>query len=512
MSFLRGATILGILLVSAASQASGPTDLLIKVKSEKASGFVSLLNRAVQSGTDRDAVAAPITDTLHDGSRWVKIKRSGKVGQLAMHTLASMPGVLAVQPNYRLRQAANYRLPDGAKREAVLRALATTTNEPDLDWEKIAKMPPKPDNLPIPKSTASSFGADPLFSHQWGLQDGNVVSGWKGELGEGIVVAVLDSGVDYTHEDLIDSMWRNPGETGVDSKGRDRAKNGIDDDHNGFIDDVVGWDFVSDDNKPFDLTVHPLQLLAFGGNPGHGTHCAGTIAAQSGNGKGIASIAPKAKIMALRFMDDSGGGSTAAAVEALQYAIKMGAKISSNSWGSAGDDPTEPVNQALMDVLEEARLAGHLVVVSAGNGDDKGKGYDNDKSPMAFYPASYPHENIISVAAIDEKDILGSFSNWGVKTVDIAAPGLAIFSTMVENKYSEVIADFPEYDIKMIWDGTSMAAPHVAGAAALYWADHPRATMNDVKNAILKSARPASSLKGKVLTGGKLSIEDLMAK
>ena len=501
-TLLAAAILLGSSLVT--QHASATTDLLIKVQATKSAGVMSAL---VRIAGDRDTNVSAITDKLHDGGQWISIKSASKAKALSIRALASMPGVLAVQPNYPIHLLHDYKLPNGPQRDALMQEIAKNGGINNINFGMTAKA----DNPEIPAVSVPGVGADSLFSSQWGMLDNNVVAGWKGAKGEGFVVAILDSGVDYTHEDLVDNMWRNPGETGVDAQGRDKATNGVDDDGNGYIDDVVGWDFVTNDNKPFDLSVTPIELLMGGGNPGHGTHCAGNIAARGDNGKGIAGVAPRAKIMALRFLSEKGEGSTDAAVKAIQYSIKMGVKVSSNSWGSSGEDPADAAgNKALRDVLEESRLAGQLFVAAAGNGDAQGKGYDNDAAKDPGYPASYPDAHILSVAAIDKTDGIGSFSNWGVNTVDIGAPGVAVFSTMVENQYSDKVIDLPQFGIEATWDGTSMATPHVAGAAALYWADHPKATAADVKKAIMDSAKPIPSLAGKVVTGGKLSVEQLM--
>ncbi len=498
------ALILSCLLTIASHQpahASEATNLLVKVHGPKTTSFVSSLSKLA----GHSAQISPITQTLHDGTRWVAVKSASKSRTLSVRALQSMPGVVMVQPNYPIRLMHDFKLPKGAQRDALQHQAEAGTLPVSLTT--LAKA----DNPAIPGPSTPGLGADSLFSQQWGMSDNNVVSGWKGAQGEGFVVAVLDTGVDYTHEDLVDNMWRNPGETGVDASGNDMATNGIDDDGNGYIDDVVGWDFAANDNKPFDLSVTPFELLLGGGNPGHGTHCAGNVAARGDNGKGVAGVAPKTKIMALRFIGETGEGSTEAAIKAIEYTMKMGVKVSSNSWGSSGEDPEDAAgNQALKDVLEASRLAGQLFVAAAGNGDTMGVGYDNDTNAAPAYPASYGYEHIISVAAIDKGDGLGTFSNWGAKTVDIGAPGVAVFSTVVENGYTDKVIDFPEFNIVANWDGTSMAAPHVAGAAALYWADNPLATAADVKKAILDSAKPISSLQGKAVTNGKLSVENLM--
>jgi thermitase len=337
----------------------------------------------------------------------------------------------------------------------------------------------------FPVSFPSSTGPDVEYSKQWGMADIGVLDAWKNTSTKGspdMIVAVIDTGVDYTHDELAENIWRNPGESG-----NGRENNGIDDDGNGFVDDVVGWDFAANDNRPYDITS------GFMGNPGHGTHCAGNVAAKSDNGKGIIGVAPNVKIMALRFISEKGSGTTEAAVLSIKYAVDNGAKVLSNSWGSEGDDGD---GQVLKEAIQYAMDKGVLFVAAAGNGH-QGVGYNNDTDPRPAYPASYDHDNIISVAAIDKNNRLGSFSNWGAKTVDIAAPGVDVYSSIPKNKY-------------MSMPGTSMACPHVAGAAALYWSHNPQATWMEVKNALLNSARPVPVLNGKMVSNGKLNVKDLM--
>lgn len=511
------ALVLGSLLATTISihsaEAGGQAvDLLVKVDASKSSAFTQSLTTMTKSS---GGTVETITGALRDGTRWVSIKSPVKSSRLTMQALKAMSGVQLVQPNYPIRHLNNYRIENAVQREALAQAMKSSgfkAQDGRTIEQVLAGVPSKAkvDNPAIPNATKPGSGADGLANNQWGMIDNGVQNAWKGAKGEGVVVAVLDSGVDYTHEDIIDNMWRNPGESGLDAQGKDKAANGVDDDLNGYIDDVVGWDFVTNDNKPYDLSVEPIDLLFGGGNPGHGTHCAGNVAARGENGKGVAGVAPRAKIMALRFLSEKGEGSTDAAVKAIQYSVKMGVRVSSNSWGSSGEDPADAVgNQALRDVIEEARLAGQLFVAAAGNGDAQGKGYDNDTSKMPAYPSSYPHENIISVAALDKADALGGFSNWGAKTVDMGAPGVAIYSTMVGNIYSDKVIDLPQYGVTVTWDGTSMATPHVAGAAALYLADHPKATLAEMKSAVMKATKPVSTMSSKATTNGKLSVEKL---
>lgn len=422
--------------------------------------------------------------------QWVRVQSKGR---LNLQSLSQTPGVEYVQPNYKLSLLNDYKIQDPLRRTALLKMLK---RNPEL----LANNKVPPDNPEIPSAPQQRQGADPLFNKQWGMVDNGVDKAWKSTKGNpDLVVAVLDTGVDYTHEDLAANMWRN---------NKEIPNNKIDDDGNGYVDDIVGWDFVSNDNKPYDLIVDPIQMLFGGGNPGHGTHCAGNIAATGDNALGVAGVAPNVKIMALRFISEKGSGTTADAIKAIRYAVDNGALITSNSWGGEGN-PNDPAqeNVALKEAIQYAESKGTLFVAAAGNGR-KGVGYNMDNDPTPVTPATYEFESIISVAAIDKNDNLGTFSNFGEKTVDIGAPGVAVFSTTVDNKYSDIVVD--KLGFKATWDGTSMATPHVAGAAALYWSLNPQASWRDVKNAILGAAKPTQSLKGKVGTGGKLSVQDLI--
>ena len=308
---------------------------------------------------------------------------------------------------------------------------------------------------------------DPNFDKLWGLhntgQSGGTVDAdidapeaWDITTGGSVVVAVIGSGVNYNHEDLASNMWVNEGEI---------PDNGVDDDGNGYIDDYLGWDFVNDDNDPMD-------------DNDHGTHCSGTIGATGNNGKGVVGVNWTVKIMPLKFLDQCGSGSTSGAIEAILYSTNMGVKISSNSWGGGG------YSQALYDAIEEFGNEGGLFVAAAGN-----EGNDNDNKPS--YPASYDLPNIVAVAATDRNDNLASFSNFGVASVDVAAPGVDIYSTVIEG-----------YE----WfNGTSMAAPHVAGIAALIKTQYPGLGFEGIKNAILNSVDFKSSLEGKILTEGRVN-------
>jgi hypothetical protein len=319
--------------------------------------------------------------------------------------------------------------------------------------------------------TTATIPNDPSFNQQWGLHNtGQSIQGvlgkidadvdapeawatWTGGATGGIVIAVLDTGVQWNHPDLDANIWTNAGEV---------AGNGIDDDGNGYVDDSRGWDFYSNDNDPSDSN-------------GHGSHVSGTIAAEGNNGVGVSGVLWRARIMPLRFLG-SGGGSFSDAIEALQYAVNNGALISNNSWGSFG------LSNSLRDAIAAAGAAGHLFVAAAGN-----DATNTDVTP--FYPASFDLGNIISVAAITHKDKLASFSNYGALSVDLGAPGVSIFSTGRSSNY--------------VWlSGTSMASPHVAGVAGLVWSKNTSWTMAQVRQRLLDTTRSIFALNGKSVTGG----------
>ena len=412
---------------------------------------------------------------------WVRVR--GNIHTSTFNNFIQSSAVQYSQPNYKIKILEN----------PSFHLLKNKHIQSNADLFSLAGV----DNPEIPVAPAIESGNDPLFLKQWGMKDIGTEAAWKFNRGNNnIIVAVIDTGVDYTHEDLLPNLWRNKKEI---------PANGIDDDKNGYIDDIIGWDFLSKDNKPYDLAATSIGELLNGGNPGHGTHCAGNVAAAGTNGKGISGVAPKAQIMVLRFIGNE-GGTTADAIKAIHYAVDNGAKILSNSWGSEGEDPNEGAeNLALRESVSYAESKNVLFIAAAGNGH-QGVGYNNDTDPKPAYPASYKNENIISVAALDSANNLGSFSNWGMKSVDIGAPGVKVFSTVVGNKYSDTVIDL----LNATWDGTSMACPHVAGAAALYWSIHPEKSWQDVKAAILNSAKRIPALDGKVFSNGKLNVENLM--
>ncbi|HCQ20978.1 MAG TPA: hypothetical protein DIU28_05840, partial [Anabaena sp. UBA12330] len=318
--------------------------------------------------------------------------------------------------------------------------------------------------------TTAATPNDPGFPQLWGLHntgqgggtpdaDIDAPEAWDIETGNpNLVIGVIDTGVDYNHPDLVGNIWTNPGEI---------AGDGIDNDNNGYIDDIRGWDFAYNDNNPMDVQ-------------GHGTHVSGTIAGKGNNGVGVTGVAWNAKIMPLKFLDDTGSGSTSNAISAINYATAKGVKITNNSWGGGG------YSQALYDAINAAGQQGALFIAAAGN-------ESNNNDTLPSYPASYNLANIISVASTTRTDSLSSFSNYGLTSVDLGAPGSDIYSTTPNNTYST-------------YSGTSMASPHVAGAAALVWSENPTWTAQQVKNTLMNTGDSIAALAGKTVSGKRLNV------
>jgi thermitase len=313
---------------------------------------------------------------------------------------------------------------------------------------------------------------DPDYSQLWGLSNsgGADKDGSRGMVGmdigaekawdittgkKDVIVAVIDTGVDFSHPELANNAWINEAEA--------RGETGVDDDGNGYIDDINGFNFVANNGNSND-------------DNGHGTHCAGTIGAEGDNGIGIVGVAWNVRIMAVKFLDRAGGGTLDGAIKAVDYARKNGAHISSNSWGGGG------ISALLKKAVEDTRDAGQIFVAAAGN-----SAMDNDR--FATQPAGLGVENIISVAALDNRGEMASFSNYGAQSVHVAAPGVNILSTVPGGAYDT-------------YSGTSMATPHVSGVVALMLSQNPNMTYQEVKQRLISSSRGISTLSGRVVSGG----------
>ena len=322
---------------------------------------------------------------------------------------------------------------------------------------------------------------DPSFGQLWGLHNTGQTGGtpdadidapeaWELETGSSsVVVGVTDTGVDFSHPDLAAQQWVNTGENcGSGDPGVVCAQrsDGVDNDTNGYVDDWRGWDFANNDNNPVD-------------DHDHGTHVSGTIGAVGDNATGVAGVNWNVKIMALKFLDQTGFGDTAGAIGATLYAANNGAKVSSNSWGGG------PFEQSLLDAIEYGASRGMLFVAAAGNDSS-----NNDTT--VSYPSGYASEAIVSVAATDHADQLAFFSNYGVTSVDLGAPGVNVLSTVRNGGYQS-------------FSGTSMATPHVSGVAALLKARFPGASPYALKAMLLSTVDAKPALATTTATGGRLN-------
>lgn len=358
----------------------------------------------------------------------------GKAVRAAARRLARLPGVEYAEPNY-------YRYRDRTPNDADFGRLWGLENT----GQRVARV----DGTP---------GADI-----------SAPGGWEATVGSRAVgVAVVDDGIDYTHPDLAANVWRNPGESGSGGEA-----NGVDDEGNGWVDDLRGWDFVGNDSNP----------APAGHDADHGTHVAGTIGAVGNDGTGITGVNWRVSLVPARVFDANGATTITRLVNAYGYVAANAIPVVNGSYGGGGYSTTE--RKAI------AASSGTLFVVAAGNSSR-----DNDATPT--YPCAYPLANVVCVAATDNRDRLASFSSYGSESVDLAAPGVSVHSTVRGGAYES-------------WDGTSMATPHVAGAAALLWAADRDATVAEVRERLLEGVDPVPALADLVATGGRLNVESSLA-
>ena len=362
-----------------------------------------------------------------------------------------------------------------AVREATLEAAdvilsAFRRDFPEADVQQQAQAPTaERDYLVFP----TLFPDDTSFPSLWGMHNTGQTGGltdadidapeaWEITTGSReVLVGVIDTGLDRAHPDLTANAWTNPGEI---------AGNGQDDDGNGFADDVHGWDFFSNDNNPTD-------------EDDHGTHCAGTIGGVGNNRAGVAGVNWQVSLVGIRFLGP-GGGTTSDAIECVNYATTLGVDVTSNSWGGGG------FSALLQTAIADAGAEDILFVAAAGN-----DGTNNDSSP--HYPSNYTEANVVSVASSTASDARSSFSNYGLVSVDLAAPGSGIYSTIAGAGYAS-------------FSGTSMATPHVSGAVALIKSIAPNLTAAEIKDRLLQSVDPASAFAATMVSGGRLNLGRLI--
>lgn len=374
--------------------------------------------------------------------------------------------------------------------KSIVSTLTALKNNPDIEFAEpnfIYKVDPiKEKNLltkRVQKSPFEDFSAvspdDPDFGKLWGMRntgsnepkgkvgiegaDINALKAWEITKGSrAIRIAVIDTGVDYNHPDLKSNMWINSKEI---------PNNGIDDDGNGYIDDIYGYDFANNDSDPMD------------GN-GHGTHCSGTIGAVHNNQTGVSGVMADVSIMAIKFLGDDGSGSLEGALKAIDYAVMMDVDLMSNSWGGGGR------SEALYEAIKRASEKGIIFTAAAGNSTS-----NNDSKPA--YPASYQLPNIVSVAALTAQNELASFSSYGKGSVHIAAPGHNILSTISGGKYD-------------VFSGTSMATPHVSGVLGLLLAKEGRMSHELLRERLTMTGVPVAGLRGKTLTASRIDAYNLL--
>lgn len=323
---------------------------------------------------------------------------------------------------------------------------------------------------------------DPLYGRQWALKVVKAEKAWERRRDcSGVVVAFVDTGIDYLHEDLRANLWRNSKECS--------GTPGYDDDGNGYVDDCMGYDFANDDPDPMD-------------DNGHGTHSAGVMGATGNNGKGVAGACWRAKIMALKILDSSGTGTAMDFLKAVHYAVDKGAAVVNTSLGTCPvGHPSCPVQESdllpLREAVEYALNHGVMVVAAAGN-----DGIDADRYPVypAAYTRSYP--NVVSVCSVDGNGELSSFSNYGAKSVDLCAPG------GVDSNGTAVLSTFPSNTYGFL-SGTSVATPFVSAAVAYLLLKHPYATVSDLKSYLLQAVQ--GDLRGKARSGGYLDLSAVVS-
>lgn len=405
-----------------------------------------------------------------DGNLDVMTYESADALAAGLDTLAAQENVMLVQPNYSYENTGLSVNDSLAKEQWALENDGTFQMKEQQNKYPVFDDPFREPSLPWQWTPPQRRGGYQRYSSAGDSAaaavagiDVNAEAAWEIFSGgkRDVIVAVVDTGIDYSHEDLQNRIWTNEGEI---------AGNGIDDDGNGFVDDVYGWNFYDGSNRVYT-----------GSDDSHGTHGAGTIAANAGNGKGIAGLAQGShvKVMAVKALGgQDGSGTTASIIQAIHYAEDNGAKICNLSLGAEQDD------RALYQTMAASDM---LFVVAAGN-----DGANTDQTPS--YPASYELDNIIAVANLNCDGTLHSSSNYGASSVDLAAPGSYILSTTPGDTYSYMT-------------GTSMAAPMVSAAAAMVYSYFNGITLADVKTVLLSSTSPLSSLSGKTVTGGMLDLE-----
>lgn len=404
--------------------------------------LIKFKNGSKNSFLKSNAFAGALVDefTLSQGD-FLVMESTHKSLTETLNELKNNPAIEYAEPNYTYRAI-------GVKEYDAYEAMISAPTDPMYDqlWGLKNDGNNEPAGNRGNSSPSGKAGADVNVEAAWSLSTGS----------KNVVIAVIDTGIDYNHPDLVDNMWINEAEA--------NGQPGVDDDGNGYVDDIHGYDFANNDGDPMD------------GN-GHGTHCAGTIAGVHNN-IGVAGVMKDASLVGIKFLTDQGSGSTADAIKAIDYATKIGVDIMSNSWGGGG------FSQALLEAIERANAAGIVFTAAAGNSST-----DNNSTP--HYPSNYDVANVISVASHTYNDVLSNFSCYGSRTVHVAAPGQNILSTTPGNSYS-------------VYSGTSMATPHVTGVVGLYLAHRGTSDVADLRQMLMDTSVYQRSYDRKTISAGRV--------
>ena len=408
-----------------------PGELIVKLKSGES------LSSLIQKRND---IVLKQTINLSYGKLFLVESKNKSVSvQSVLRSLENSPEVEFAEPNYIYRaigtqEALNFATPNDPRFEELWGLNNTGGNEPG-------------------GTSRGVEGADVSAFRAWEVTKGS----------RNVKIAVIDTGIDYNHPDLAANMWVNEAEANGEA--------GVDDDGNGFVDDVYGYDFANDDSDPID-------------GHSHGTHCAGTIGAVHDNEQGVAGVMADVQLVAIKFLTDRGSGTSANAVRAIDYATSLDVDLMSNSWGGGG------ASQAMKEAIERASEKGIIFTAAAGN-----SATDNDSRP--HYPSNYDVANVVSVAAHTAQDTLANFSCYGANTVHIAAPGHRILSTTKNGGYD-------------VYSGTSMATPHVSGALGLLLAHEGRLPHAEMRARLMATSEPIRSYRRKTISGGRLNAYNLV--
>ena len=423
-----------------------PGEVLVKVRPGSMGKFLA----------KKSLMGAEVKKQLNlSHGQYLLLKSSEKSTQNLLSELNALSEVSFAEPNFIYKASANSFTLEGLLSPVVREHMSAMAPRDPLYgklWGMSNTGSNEPDRNGGSSPTPGVRGADIEAEKAWSLNKGS----------KKVVIAIIDTGIDYNHPDLKNNIWTNDKEI---------PGNNIDDDNNGYIDDVHGWNAYKDHGDPMD------------GNA-HGTHCAGTIGAEHDNGLGVAGVMSEVQMMAVKFLSDEGSGSLADAVEAIDYATKMNVDIMSNSWGGGG------FSQALETAIKAAKDKGIVFVAAAGNDSS-----NNDSRPS--YPATYQVENVISVASHTAQDNLSSFSNFGKRTVHVAAPGSNIYSSVPGEQYK-------------VFSGTSMATPHVSGVVGLLLSQEGRMPVKEVRERLMATTVPGSAYRRSTISGGRVSAYNVL--